>query len=62
MSNLKKENEAHPFHPHLEHHMAAFQSRKQSDVWSMKGFMDKKEWSGLKEQELFYRATNYRGS
>lgn len=55
-----KDEEA-PFHPHLVHHMAGFQTMKPNKTWDMKGFT-KDQPQALTEQELFYRATNYRGS
>lgn len=57
---MMKDDKAFP--PVMEKSMGGFQKKPNSEVWNMKGFMDKKEWQGLKEQELFYRATDYRGS
>lgn len=49
------------FHPHLLHHMAGAQKPNTKSPLDMKGFLEtKRDW--LKEQELFYRATDYRGS
>ena len=50
------------FKPVMAETMGGFQKPNPSDVWNMKKFMDLKEWQGLKEEELFYRATDYRGS
>lgn len=61
-SGKDKSDESYPFHPHLAHHMAGFQSMQKSQVWNMQGFIKQDEPRGLKEQELFYRATDYRGS
>jgi hypothetical protein len=57
---MKKEND-NAFHPHLLHHMAGFQKMDEQGAFNMKGFM-KGNTESLKEQELFYRATDYRGS
>ncbi len=46
----------------MENTMGGFQKNPPSREFDMKGFMDMREWQGLKEQELFYRATDYRGS
>lgn len=50
------------FHPHLLHHMAGTQKENPDIAFNMKGFIDKREDVNLQEQELFYRATDYRGS
>jgi len=46
----------------MQKNMGGFQSDKRTQVWDMTRFIAKDEWSYLKEQELFYRATDYRGS
>lgn len=50
------------FMPVMEKSMRGFQKNPPAMEFNMKGFMDRKEWQGLKEEELFYRSTDYRGS
>lgn len=56
---MKKDN---AFPNLMQKNMGGFQIEKPGIVWDMKRFIAKDEWSYLKEQELFYRATDYRGS
>ena len=61
---MNKENNPgkNAFKPVMSETMGGFQKNPPSREFNMKGFMDMKEWQGLKEEELFYRATDYRGS